>query len=84
MSKLDKLAQIGALATVAVLGAAAPAFAQDTPKVDTGDAAAVDGVRIDRARAGGVVEERLHGGHLHTGSVLPRDGLPPELDGPSG
>jgi Amt family ammonium transporter len=39
MSKLDKLAQIGALATVAVLGAAAPAFAQDTPKVDTGDAA---------------------------------------------
>ena len=39
MSKLDKLAQIGALATVAVLGAAVPAFAQDTPKVDTGDAA---------------------------------------------
>ena len=53
-------------------------------QVDTGNATVVDGVRIDRARAGGVVEERLHGGHLHTGSVLPRDGLPPELDGPSG
>jgi ammonium transporter, Amt family len=39
MSKIDKLARIGALATVAMLGAVAPAFADDAPKVDTGDAA---------------------------------------------
>ena len=39
MSKFDKLAQIGALATVAVVGFVAPAFADEAPKVDTGDAA---------------------------------------------